>query len=115
MPSAVDQLYKQALKLSEKARGELAARLLDSVKPDQADDLDQAWADGLERRFEDLRTGRVKGHSLRDAMRLMMDDSDEPSRSGHPPARNKRPKARSPLAQSVAQRPRIVLRVSFSG
>lgn len=77
MPSAIAQLYKQAMKLPHKARRQLASRLLDSLGPDQADILDRVWADELERRFQELKSGRVKGLSREEFRRAVLDDSDE--------------------------------------
>ncbi len=55
-------LRDELMKLSPKERLELADELYSSV-PDEVDDADwdQAWADEIRRRIEDIRAGRVQG------------------------------------------------------
>jgi putative addiction module component (TIGR02574 family) len=45
-----DELFSQALRLPENERAELAARLLESLDEQKEADVDQAWADEIERR-----------------------------------------------------------------
>ena len=101
MPTLVDRIYQEAMKLSQEAREELTGRLLDSLDAHRESGLDLAAAREIRRRLQDLKSGRVKGHSLSEAMDIIMDDSDEPSRSGQSPARDKRRKARTPLVRKA--------------
>lgn len=48
------------------------------LDPDREDVVDEAWEKEIQQRYEDLKTGRVKGLSLNEAMRIIMDDENEP-------------------------------------
>ena len=54
------QLLSQAMQLPSPERGRLAAMLIDSLETEVDDDADQAWADEIQRRIDDINTGRVK-------------------------------------------------------
>jgi hypothetical protein len=58
-------IAKQALDLTDDERGELAALLLRSLEPDEADGLaasvwEAAWSAELDQRVEEIRSGRVE-------------------------------------------------------
>jgi putative addiction module component (TIGR02574 family) len=60
---AFEALLDQALQLGEEERGELAARLLRSLEPDDGDALtpsewEAAWAVEIDRRVREVREGR---------------------------------------------------------
>jgi putative addiction module component (TIGR02574 family) len=62
---AFETLLDQALQLGEEERGELAARLLRSLEPDDEDSLAQseweaAWAAEIDRRVREIRDNRVQ-------------------------------------------------------
>jgi putative addiction module component (TIGR02574 family) len=62
---AFEALLDQALQLGDEERGELAARLLRSLEPDDDDGLtssewDAAWAAEIDRRVREIREGRVQ-------------------------------------------------------
>jgi len=55
MSTQLQSVLDAALLLSENERGELAARLLETI-----DDTDEAeWAEELQRRIDDVRSGRT--------------------------------------------------------
>jgi putative addiction module component (TIGR02574 family) len=62
---AFEALLDQALQLGEEERGELAARLLRSLEPDDEDVLtpsewEAAWAAEIDRRVREVREGTVE-------------------------------------------------------
>jgi putative addiction module component (TIGR02574 family) len=61
MSTAIDDLFGQALVLSDEDRATLAARLLESLDRSKADEgVEEAWAAEIERRMDDYRAGRAK-------------------------------------------------------
>ena len=60
MIQSPQQLLSQAMQLPSPERGRLAAMLIDSLETEVDDDADQAWADEIQRRIDDINTGRVK-------------------------------------------------------
>ena len=60
MTPAGTTLLDQALQLPEQDRAELAARLLESLDAQVDEDAERAWADEIERRLNDLDSGKVK-------------------------------------------------------
>jgi hypothetical protein len=63
--AAYDVLLDQALQLSDEERGKLAARLLQSLDPDDDDDLspeqwDDVWFAELDQRVREVREGAVE-------------------------------------------------------
>lgn len=59
MPELLEQVYDTALQLNEADRGKLAARLIESLPPD--DVLREEWKVELLRRADEIRTGKVTG------------------------------------------------------
>ena len=65
MTPAFETLLDQALQLAEEERGELAARLLRSLEPEDGDapttqEWEAAWSAELDRRVREVREGRVQ-------------------------------------------------------
>lgn len=63
--AAYDILLDQALQLSDEERGKLAARLLQSLDPDDDDELspeqwDDVWSAELDQRVPEVREGTVE-------------------------------------------------------
>lgn len=63
--AAYDVLLDQALRLSDEERGKLAARLLQSLDPDDDDELspeqwDGVWSAELDQRVHEVRKGTVE-------------------------------------------------------
>lgn len=72
------KLLAEALGLREEERGELAARLIDSLDPAVDDDAEAAWHLEIQRRIEELETGQVRAIPWPEARRMILDDTDEP-------------------------------------
>jgi putative addiction module component (TIGR02574 family) len=70
-------LLAEALHLPEAERGELAAKLIDSLDPDRDEDVEAAWSVEIQRRLDDLRTGRVRPVPWDEARRRILEDGDE--------------------------------------
>lgn len=60
MATAKDDLFREALRLTEAERAELAGMLLESIEPAPDPDTEQAWLAEIERRMEQLDSGQVK-------------------------------------------------------
>ena len=56
----VHDLYEKASMLSVEDRAELAGLLLESLEDRPDSDVEEAWANEIERRMADYRAGRVK-------------------------------------------------------
>ena len=65
-------LLTEALKLSELERGDLAARLLDSLDPTVDSDTESAWASEIQLRKEELQQGHVQPIPWPEAHRLIL-------------------------------------------
>jgi putative addiction module component (TIGR02574 family) len=61
MTPQVSELLQKALELSTQERGLLAARLIDSLDDEPAEEgVEAAWGDEIKHRVDDIRSGRVK-------------------------------------------------------
>jgi putative addiction module component (TIGR02574 family) len=61
MSTVIDDLFAQALVLSDEERAALAGRLLESLDRSEPDEgVEEAWAAEIERRMADYRAGRLK-------------------------------------------------------
>jgi len=60
METEVVELFKQACRLPEKDRAELAGLLLESLETEPDPAVEQAWAKEIERRVTELDVGTVK-------------------------------------------------------
>jgi putative addiction module component (TIGR02574 family) len=58
MPSALEKLAAEAMKLSPEERADLADRLWVSVEPKA--DVEAAWDEEIQRRIDDLEAGRTE-------------------------------------------------------
>jgi putative addiction module component (TIGR02574 family) len=67
MALTLQELEDEVLKLPINARGELAARLLESLEPSDAE-IRERWISEAERRAEDLRSGRVRSEPIGQAL-----------------------------------------------
>lgn len=61
MAEPVKKVEAEALKLAEKERAELARVLLLSLGDSEEQEVEQAWAEEAERRYQELKTGAVEG------------------------------------------------------
>ena len=57
------QLREEVLRLPAKARADLAKTLIVSLEDVSRSEADELWADEAERRYRELKSGRVKGRS----------------------------------------------------
>jgi putative addiction module component (TIGR02574 family) len=81
MSSVIAQLLEQAMRLPDQERGDLAARLIDSLDPATGDDeVEMAWDGEIQGRIADLDAGRVQPVPWLEARRLISEDiqSDAP-------------------------------------
>jgi putative addiction module component (TIGR02574 family) len=60
----------------EGERGDLAARLLESLDPGTDDDAAAAWDEEIRTRLDDVCSGRVTAVPWEEARRQIMDDGD---------------------------------------
>ena len=61
MTETAERLKSELSRLPVQDRAELASFLIDSLDPQQDDDVDAAWEAELERRAEEIRGGRAVG------------------------------------------------------
>jgi putative addiction module component (TIGR02574 family) len=76
MTTAADQLLPTLLQLSTEDRGELAARLLESLEAQADPDAEAAWDAEIRARVEDVKQGRVKPVTWADARSQILADDD---------------------------------------
>lgn len=69
MSDPARQLESEALKLSATDRARLAERLIASLDPEPEEGAEEAWAREIERRVEELRTGKVRTRPAEDVLR----------------------------------------------
>ncbi len=67
MPRKLPELEAEVLRLPDEDRGQLAARLLDSLELTDAE-IHERWIDEAERRAEEMRSGRVRGEPVAEAL-----------------------------------------------
>ena len=60
MERGVAELLKEASRLPESERAELAGRLIESLEGEPDPDVEVAWAEEVERRVRQLDSGEVK-------------------------------------------------------
>ena len=57
----LDQITQEALSLPSNARATLAERLLQSLDDTALSEIDQAWIEEAEKRYQELMEGKVQG------------------------------------------------------
>ena len=60
MARKLQELFKEAAKLPDRERAELAGMLLESLDDEQDPAVELAWAEEVERRVRQIETGEVK-------------------------------------------------------
>jgi len=70
-------LLADALRLPENERADIAALLMDSLEPEEDANAESAWGVEIQKRIEDLQSGRVKALPWADALRLILEDTDD--------------------------------------
>jgi putative addiction module component (TIGR02574 family) len=72
MEPTAKRLYDTALHLPDSERAELAARLIESLDSQVDDDLDVVWGVEIERRLEELDSGKVATIPWSEARQMIM-------------------------------------------
>lgn len=57
---SLKELEKQLLQLSRKSRASLVEKLIRSLEAEQHTEVETAWIEEVERRFEEIQKGEVK-------------------------------------------------------
>ncbi len=60
MGRRLEELYREAVELSECERAELAGLLLESLDSEPDADVEAAWAEEIERRVREIESGKVQ-------------------------------------------------------
>jgi putative addiction module component (TIGR02574 family) len=82
MTEAAARLLAEALRLSEEDRGDLAAKLLESLDPPEEPedaDAEAAWEEEIRRRLAEIDAGTAEMIPWSEARRLIMEDGDAAS------------------------------------
>ncbi len=74
------KLLKDALRLSDRERANLAASLIESLDAETDDDVESAWAAEIERRVKELDEGSVKPIPWSEVRRKLRGSGDGSSR-----------------------------------
>lgn len=77
MTQQAARLLEQVLRLPEGDRGDLAAKLIESLDPSGEEDATAAWSAEIQLRLKELREGQVKPVPWPEARRMILDESDE--------------------------------------
>jgi putative addiction module component (TIGR02574 family) len=77
MTQQAKTLLADALRLPENERADIAALLMDSLEPEADADAESAWGVEIQKRIEDLQSGRVKALPWSDALRSILEDTDD--------------------------------------
>ena len=76
MTHQAEAVLAEALKLSEKERGEIAAILFDSVELESPEEVEKAWDEEIVRRIEDVRSGKEKPIPWEEARKQIFGEVD---------------------------------------
>lgn len=63
MTSEAQKIEKQAQSLTAKERARLALKLIESLDPDDDEDVEELWLDETERRLADYDAGKTEARS----------------------------------------------------
>jgi putative addiction module component (TIGR02574 family) len=78
MTDKAAKLLEEALRLPPEARAAIAGRLMESLEEDVDEDAEAAWAREIERRLEDVDSGKVVSIPWAEARRRILGGGDEP-------------------------------------
>ena len=81
MTEPPSQLLAEALRLPDEQRGDLAARLIESLDPTVDADAEAAWGEEIRQRLDELDSGAVSPVPWSEARRQILDDADEAAES----------------------------------
>lgn len=70
------KLLAEALCLSEKERGELAVRLIESLDSLVEEDAETAWSAEIQNRLGELQAGQIQPIPRPEARRMIAEDTD---------------------------------------
>ena len=68
MSVLLEKIEREARELSREDRERLISDLVAGLEPAPASEIDQAWIEEAERRYDDLVSGRVEGIPAQEAM-----------------------------------------------
>jgi putative addiction module component (TIGR02574 family) len=77
MTNKAAQVLADGLQLPEDERGDVAARLIESLETNGDEDIQAAWSAEIQKRIEELRQGKVKPLSWPEARRMILDGTGE--------------------------------------
>ena len=77
MTQLAAKLFAEAIHLPDGERGDLAAKLIESLDPEIDEDVEVAWSAEVRQRLEDLQAGKVKPVPWPEARQMIMDDTDD--------------------------------------
>jgi putative addiction module component (TIGR02574 family) len=77
MTQLASKLFAEAMQLSDRERGELAVKLIESLDPGTDGGAEAAWGEEIQRRLEELRTGKVQAVPWPEARRMILEDADD--------------------------------------
>jgi putative addiction module component (TIGR02574 family) len=76
MSLSANKLLEEALKLSEDARADLAAALIESLDDERDPNVESAWSDEIARRLQDYESGAVKPIPWNEARKMIFGQRD---------------------------------------
>jgi putative addiction module component (TIGR02574 family) len=77
MTQSASQLLAEALRLPPNERGELAARLIESLDPTADNGIEAAWSAEIEQRLQELQTAQVQPVPWSQARGQILDDTEK--------------------------------------
>jgi putative addiction module component (TIGR02574 family) len=77
MSERTTAVLEEVLTWPSTERGDLAARLLESLDTDADADAESAWAEEIRNRIEDIRSGRVASVPWAEARLQILSDADD--------------------------------------
>ena len=82
MPTKLERLETEALKLGVRSRAHLARKLLESLDPPTETDHERAWYDEAERRERELDEGKTDTIPAREMLRRLRSEIGKKRRTG---------------------------------
>jgi putative addiction module component (TIGR02574 family) len=76
MSESVQQLFHNALRLSDRDRAELASLLLESLEEEHDEQSETAWSDEIAQRLEELKSGSVTPIPWTEVRRRLMKNEE---------------------------------------
>ena len=75
MSPKVQKIFEEALELSDEARADLAAALLESLEP-VGEDVETAWSEEIARRIQEVESGAVQPIPWEEARKIIFESRD---------------------------------------